>query len=338
MPRAFRKLLPILCVLYALGSVAYWLLIRYLGDRWWPATVLLFAPRWPLLLPLLVLLPLSVRRKKLSWLPLLTALFICGPLLGVGLPWRKVISKAPAGQPIRILFCNVHREELNRPAFDAYLLEVKPQVVLLQDYRSVDTTPVLRDPLWHKYRIGEIFIASQFPITHVHDLHLERIAGDDDKEVPRRFGTAASFDLQTPGGTLRVVNLHLTSPHGGLRALAHKPSKGIRRLETNSVRRQNESQQITDWLSTQSGPFVVAGDFNTPSESPIFRYFWSRYPDAFSVAGFGLGFTHLSPFSELRIDHLLTGPEVTCTDYRVGPPCGTPHRPILADLILHPGS
>jgi endonuclease/exonuclease/phosphatase family metal-dependent hydrolase len=248
------------------------------------------------------------------------------------------MSQDPAGQPLRILFCNVHREELNRDALDAYLMQSRPQVILLQDYGLPDSTPILANSSWHKYRIGEIFIASEYPIVHVHDMHLERITGDDDKDLPRRFGTAASFDLQMPAGIVHVINLHLTSPHGGLRVLVKSPHKGIHRLETNSIRRENESRQITDWLATQSGPFVVAGDFNTPAESPIFRNYWSKYPDAFLVAGFGLGFTHLSPFSELRIDHLLTGPGVTCTNYQVGPPCGTPHRPVLADLIVHPGT
>jgi len=334
--RRGKRWLAILCVAYAVGVVAFWLIIRYLGDRWWPATVLLFIPRWPILLPLLVFLPLSARLKKLFWLPLATTLFVFSQLMGLSVPWKRIISSPPAGPRVRVLFCNVHWDELNAPAFDQYLLASRPQVVLLQDFSPRDVTPALKDPHWHRYQLGQIFIASEYPIEHVHDLHLERITGVEDSTVVHRSGASACFDLQTPTGLIHVVNVHLASPHAGLRTLFRKPKDGIWRLNANSVRRWNESQVIHDWLATQTGPLIAAGDFNTPAESPIYRHFWSGYPDAFPTAGLGLGFTHLSPLSELRIDHLITGPGVTCIDYLVGPPCGTPHRPVVVDLVIRP--
>jgi endonuclease/exonuclease/phosphatase (EEP) superfamily protein YafD len=330
-------LLATLCLAYAIGVLVYWLLIRYLGDRWWPATVLLFAPRWPVLLPLLVFLPLSRRLKKLFWLPLLTTLFIFSQLMGLAIPWRRVLAQNPPGQAVRVLFCNVHGEELNSSAFDEYLQASKPQVVLLQDYSAHDATKALKDPRWHRQQIGQIFIASAYPIRHVHDFHLGRVTAPDDNIAQHRTGAAVCFDLETPAGLVHVVNLHLASPHSGLRDLFRNAmSHGASRLKSNSVRRWNESQQINDWLATQTGPLIIAGDFNTPAESPIFRHFWSKYSDAFTRAGLGLGFTHLSPLSELRIDHLVSGTGVTCVNYLVGPPCGTPHRPIVADLVIRP--
>jgi endonuclease/exonuclease/phosphatase family metal-dependent hydrolase len=195
----------------------------------------------------------------------------------------------------------------------------------------------LKNPHWHRYQLGQIFIASEFPIQHVHDLHLERIKGVEDTVVVNHSGAAVCFDLATSIGLIHVANVHLASPHGALRAVLRHPTDSTWRLEANSVRRANESQVIHDWLATQTGPLIVAGDFNTPAESPIYRYFFGAYPDAFPTAGMGLGFTHLSPLSELRIDHLFTGPGVTCIDYLVGPPCGTPHRPVVVDMVIEPG-
>ena len=46
------------CVwLYVVALLAVWLLLRFGGDRWWLATVMLFGPRWVYGLPLLLLVP-----------------------------------------------------------------------------------------------------------------------------------------------------------------------------------------------------------------------------------------------------------------------------------------
>lgn len=335
-PGRFGRRLPILCALYAMAAVGGWFVLRYLSDRWWPATVLLYFPRWPWLLPLLILLPRAARRGRKLWVaPLLTGLFILGPGMGFNIPVPRFSAPAGTGQKIRLLSFNVHRLELSVPALDSCIITSDPDVVVLQDYSGWDASPVLNGPGWNTYRLGEIFIASRFPIARVHDLHLETITGADDVAIPRRTGVAACFELDTPRGPLRVLNLHLASPHPALEMLATDPLDVPWLLGANSIRRWKESELITQWLAEHPGPPVVlAGDFNTLAESHIYRRFWSGYPDAFPETGWGYGYTHLSPLSELRIDHILTTPGVHCTDMQIGPACGSPHRPLVADLIL----
>jgi vancomycin resistance protein VanJ len=334
--RHFRNLLRWLCIAYAVGAVSHFLIIRYLGDRWWPATLLLFAPRWPLILPMGLLVPLCMRRKKLIWLPLMTGVFVVGPILGYHIPWRRAIAPPPKGAVVRVLICNVHQEELDLGAMDRYIVSADPQIILFQDWSEVDDVPALRAPGWYTYQVGEIFLATRFPILRVIDLHLEKIKGVDDIDIWRRNGIAACYDIQTPDGVIHIVNVHLSSPHTSISTIKARPGEGIWKLKANSIRRRNESIAVTQWLATQHGPLVIAGDFNTPAESPIYREYWAGYPDAFRIAGFGYGYTHLSPKSELRIDHLLMGGGVSCIDCKVGPSCGSPHRPILADLVLDP--
>lgn len=335
-PRRRNPLVPSFCLAYALGVLAFFILIRYFGDYWWPATVLLYAPRWPWLLPLFVLLPLTLRRreKKWVWLTFAAGVFVLGPLMGLSIPWRRLASPQASGEKLRVLVCNVHRAEVNPAALDAYIGQMQPQVVLLQDYSPRDAGPAFSGPGWHHYQLGEIFIATRFPLKKAHDFHLERIPASDDGDVTHRTGSAVCFDLQTASGPLHVVDLHLASPHPALRTLTRDHIKAAMRLEANSARRWRESQQISDWLATQHGPLIIAGDFNTPAESPIYRRFWWKYPDAFPTAGFGFGYTHLSWLSEMRIDHLLTSGGITCTGFQTGPDCGTPHRPMVADLII----
>ena len=333
--RLIARPLHFACILYAAAVIVTWLGFRYLADRFWPATVLLYGPRWAWLLPLLILLPLSIRRKRLWILPLLTGLFVLGPFMSFHVPWHRMASHEPQGPKIRLLTCNVHRLELNVSTLDGYIISSDPDVVVLQDYSGWDDSPVLRSG-WNVYRLGEIFVASRLPIRDAHNLDLEAITGVDDSEFPRHAGSGACFDIQTAAGIVHLLNVHLASPHTALTGLANDTGRAVWKLKANSVRRWNESQKITDFLATLHGPVIVAGDFNTLPESPNYRCFWSRYTDAFPDAGFGYGYTHYSTLSELRLDHVLYGPGIVCTACEIGPACGTPHRPMLADLVLTP--
>jgi len=66
--RLARWVVLVGCIIYllALGAATY--AIWNLGDRWWPATVLIFAPRWTLALPLILLLPAAASLSIFSWL------------------------------------------------------------------------------------------------------------------------------------------------------------------------------------------------------------------------------------------------------------------------------
>ena len=329
--------LAAMCWAYAVAAVAFWVVIRYAADRWWPATLLLFAPRWPWLLPLLLLLPLTLRkRRRLVWLPLLTMLFVLGPLLGFNIPWQRAAAPKAEGLKIRVLSCNVHRTELDLPRLEAFVQAVQPDIVALQDYSGWDDSPLLAHSQWHTYRFGEIFLASKFPIVRVRDLELEEIGGEDLMEAPHRTGAGGCFDLQTPAGILHLLDVHLASPHPAMNTLVQDPELGSMLLRTNSVRRWRESQRIRDFLAADTGPFIVAGDFNTPVESPIYRHFYRDFSDAFGTTAFGYGYTHYTAVSDLRLDHLLGGRGVRWTSCRIGPPIGTPHRPIVADAVIVP--
>ena len=62
----------ILALLYLIGLLACWGLIRFDAYGWWPVTLFLFSPRWTVALPLLVLIPLTVafrpRSEGRNWL------------------------------------------------------------------------------------------------------------------------------------------------------------------------------------------------------------------------------------------------------------------------------
>jgi endonuclease/exonuclease/phosphatase (EEP) superfamily protein YafD len=323
----------VFCVLYAVAGVFACVDFRFLADRFWPATVLLYSPRWMGLLPLLVLLPMTRRRKRLWILPLLTGLFVLGPVMNFHIPWHRFGARPIRGRPIRLLTCNVHRLELDVPKLDQYVLATQPDIVVLQDYSGWDDSPVFSSG-WNVYRLGEIFIATRYPIHDAHDLDLQSIPGVDDWDFLRHPGAAACFDLETPTGIVHVLNLHLASPHKALSSLLSDTGWAVWKLKANTARRANESQKLTDYLATLHGPVIIAGDFNTPPESPVFRWFWSSYDDAFLARGIGYGYTHYWKLSALRLDHILYSSEVRCILCQIGPECGSPHRPLVSDLVI----
>ena len=81
---------------------------------------------------------------------------------------------------------------------------------------------------------------------------------------------------------------------------------------------------------------IVAGDFNMPSDSRIYRACWAKYRNAFSDQGFGYGYTKWTPLRGsrygLRIDHVLTSDHWHVQRAWIGPDVGSDHLPILADV------
>ncbi len=89
------------------------------------------------------------------------------------------------------------------------------------------------------------------------------------------------------------------------------------------------------WASSQTGPIVIAGDFNaTPWSSP-FRRLMASADLVNSQAGFGLQPSFSSRSNLLLrvpIDHLVHSPHLEVTDRRLGPDLGSDHFPLLVDL------
>lgn len=79
----------------------------------------------------------------------------------------------------------------------------------------------------------------------------------------------------------------------------------------------------------------LAGDFNMPIESHIYREFWGEPTNAFSAAGWGLGFTKHTRWHGVRIDHILVANgEIGVVNAHVGPAFRSDHCSVVAELAL----
>lgn len=323
----------LLCWSVALGSWLYlaaalglWLLLQW-ADLFWPASLFLFAPRWLCMLPLLVLVPavLLLRRKRLL-VPLgLTAVVIAGPVTGLCVPWRTLLSADPSGMRLRVLTCNLHNSRAIDPLeLEAYVLESGADVVAFQEWPGAQASSVGVWPGWHRHAKPHLLLASQYPIRKVTEL-------GHDSYGPK--GSVTRYDLETPAGLVHFFSLHFASPREGIYEAIHDKPKGAEDVSQNSARRRQQSEYVARHANALNGPVVLVGDFNTPPESAIFREVWHGYTDAFTTAGWGWGYTFTGGRTMVRIDHILVSEGWYCSRSWVGPSVGSPHRPVFADLI-----
>jgi endonuclease/exonuclease/phosphatase (EEP) superfamily protein YafD len=312
------------CWVYLAAALGAWLLLAE-ADLWWPATFLMFSPRWLLLVPLAVLTPaaLAVRRPALGLLGV-TAVLIAGPVMGGCIPWRPLLTPTPGGPRLRVLTCNMHYLDVDPALLDDLVARDQPEVVAVQEWHKPSRKPEITGPDWHVRAIPGLFLASRYPIRRM------TVLG---RNSNRPQGLAAHYDLETPGGTVAFFSLHLASPRHELREAVLEATRVEEGVRATSDVRWEQFAHLTRALEDVRGPVVLAGDFNTPPESAIFRDLLGDYTDAFSAAGWGWGYTFSGGRTTVRIDHVLAGKGWRCLRSWVGPDVGSPHRPVLADLV-----
>jgi endonuclease/exonuclease/phosphatase (EEP) superfamily protein YafD len=301
-----------------------WALLRW-ADEWWPATLLMFGPRWVLAGPALVLVPAAVFLRRRSLVVLLVALaVILGPVMGLCLPWRSALGGPSDGDSFRVLTWNAHYRRPNGAALRQFIGEARPDLAVFQNWHTPSGPTVFSEPGWHVQRNEGMFLASRYPITAVTVVGQDSMAED---------GDVVRYELATPIGPLYLFNLHLATPRHGIQEVFNEGRQGAAGVQENSDLRERQAERLSAAAEQVAGPLLLAGDFNTPAASAIYRRYWDRYTDAFETAGWGCGYTFISRRSQVRIDHILAGPGWGCSRCWLGPDLGSPHLPVIADLV-----
>ena len=309
---------------YLVSIALLWCLLRVASDRWWPATVLLFSPRWCLLVPMVPLVFSAIVLRCRVTLPLpLTGIIIIGPVMDLCVPWRAwLITDQHRRVDLRVLTLNVHHAALTPALLANYIEQVKPDIVVLQEWLPSNRVGVFRDDRWHFIGTGDQFLASRWPADMTRDLTPEWGANT---------GEAVQYTIHTPSGPIPFLNVHFNSPHFPLSALLHGRRIGPSWLASSSVERWKEAVVIGRLATGLGGKTIIAGDFNLPCDSSAYTANLSNFADAFSTAGLGFGWTYRAHWTLTRIDHILSGAEWDCIRCRIGPDVGSPHRPVLAE-------
>ena len=342
-----------------------WLLLITTSERFLPATLLAYGPRFVMLAPFLILIPMTLVAARRALVPLTLALLVViGPIMGWRLSWRSAFTEFATSPPpgaMRVISYNAMiGVEVSR-GLRAALEDLRPDVVALQECGSALWDSVRAMPEWHSARTSGTCTLSRWPITSVDTMP----RGDFAQISALGYGGAGNAVrhlIETPYGPMVVVNVHLETARKGLYAflgknpallkvLGIKPMSSRRVLNArgtaddravlNAEIRDRESARATAWAlqGDRPIPVIVAGDFNLPVESTIFRRHWGKYVDAFEASGTGFGFTKQEgELLRIRIDHILGNayaPEPIGS--WLGPDLGSDHRMVIADLRWRTG-
>jgi endonuclease/exonuclease/phosphatase (EEP) superfamily protein YafD len=316
-------------LLYLAGIVLLVLLLSS-GVDWWPLTLLRFGPRWVVCLPLALLVPwAAVVRPRMLVALAGAAVLAVGPVLGFNVPWRRLTTVAGPRRPgLLIMTLNVERAEMrHRGLLGALIARTRPDVVALQEFSGPTDDLFPPEQGWTVRSSGGLGLATRLRVEGTAALNVV-------DPVPRRAGLRC--DARAPWGVIHLVALHLTTPRAGLKAVLARGCGGIPALKADTVLRRRMSEAAGRWVVAAGGPVLIAGDFNQPSDDPIYRGVWSAYRDGFESAGLGFGLTKYMikyiGWYGARIDHILGGAGWRFRRCWVGPDVGSDHRPVFAEV------
>ncbi|HUG27632.1 MAG TPA: endonuclease/exonuclease/phosphatase family protein, partial [Gemmatimonadales bacterium] len=330
--RLLRRWTPWACWGWLIAVVVFAVLFWWLADAHWTATLVLYGPRWPLLLPVPVLLVAAgVVDRRLLVPVLVGVLVVLGPVMGGRTGWRSLFG-VPEGTPLRIVTFNMRGGQ--NPLWQEVgprLAGLNPDLILIQECSASLGDATLLPAAWSFRHDGNLCLLSPHPVGVVQTIDVVRTQEDG------MFGLAAVYSVPLDGGTVLVGNVHLETPRRGIERFRWGGEVGG--MSLNIVLRDAGSSRISHWLTREHTAGLIAGDFNMPVESRIYRRHWSGCVNAFSQRGRGFGYTRILPKWSARIDHVLVcDPRWKVVRVFVGPDIGSDHLPVVADLVLlrHP--
>jgi len=319
----------IVVVGYALAMALVAVAVATTGDSNALGMLLLFGPRWLLVFPWLLLVPLAFRK---SWWLVLTALVGATVTLfsvsGFEVPTLSALrTGAGGGKTLRVVTYNADRSIALASRIVTDMLAWDADVIVMQDCApevraAMQTVSSVADTKYQLYSESEFCVATRLPSAL-----LERSTGS------RNAGRAFAIQVTWEGTPVDVFTVHLPSPRNALWA-ARKGSADL--LEQSVEVRSTASAAIAQWALANrgGGAVIVAGDFNLPVESRALGRDWSSLRNAFSEAGWGFGHTMFAGRHRVRIDHVLVSPAFTVRRARVLSGYPSEHQPVVVELAI----
>lgn len=261
-----------------------------------------------------LLMPLAGWQLKSRPLLILSSLLVLFNAWEI-LPWYLPHARPPASsRPIKILLANLLFSNTEVIPLRDLLQREQPDLVILQELhshhqslmRSLSRTfPHQLQPTDGATGIG---IWSRLPLTEAKALRL------GPADVP-----SLAVRLPWQGQSLFLLMSHPAAP-------VHRAAFDKRNAELAA---------IADLLGQQPGPRLLIGDLNCSPWSPYYRRLLEQTGFHDARKGFGLlptWPTDLPVPLRIPLDQVLLSPEVEVSDFRLGPPLGSDHLPVLIRL------
>jgi endonuclease/exonuclease/phosphatase (EEP) superfamily protein YafD len=342
-PKATAFLL-ILTLILGILLTAITLMNLFGADRWWFGALNLYLPQIIWVVPgVLLSLAMIMVNRRWVWAPLLCVAWAFGPVMGLCWSWQT--PPEPGQTSLRVMTCNTKFGTRNTPALFADIDRYHPDVVLLQDATRLIESPngdYFRN--WQVRYYAQYVIASRLPLEDA-EVELINFPGQAENQ------SCLQCRLKIAGTVITLYNVHFLSPRGALHllpaALKNPPFRdfAVNQLENSAASRLIQAQTLKNLLLRESGPVIVAGDFNAPEASLVLATLRDAgLHNAFTEGGRGYGYTYghfllprrfpLHHSSFIRIDHIMMTPQVRAVRCWTGTAAASDHRPVFADLVL----
>lgn len=314
-------------ILLQIVLIVGFIVVLYIGERSRWTLIALYLPRQPLIISTVgcgILVPVT-RMKR--WIrPLVAAqvvlsLVVLFPVMGfsVGLAG----SPSTPDKVFRLASYNIHygHEGRERVLDEIVAIADRADIIVLQaSFGSLTEKIAPRLPDRRIHQENEFVLISRFPIQKAEvGPHLD--TGDD---TPSMY---VKYVIDTPGGALRVFNVHPYSPRYALFYDDGTPK--------NIDHREEQILASVTAARSDPPPFILLGDTNLPPMSAVARRNFAGLRDAFEDSGFGFGYTFPVKYPWMRIDRAF-GSGVKFLDARVGPRGASDHRAIFVDAEIVP--
>lgn len=326
-PPTVKRFRPLALAQLAAANVAVLLILYVLaeciGERHWLICLFAYCPPliWTLVTILLSAAALIRRNGAalgwcgIAWLCLLV-------VLGIHIPLNR-----PAREPndLSVLTFNILAGAMGVPAIAETIRHSGAEVVVLQEADN-STNPGGPDPLpalkaalpeYTIVREGEVALVTRLPLRET-----RAIPVPDERKL--LFGV-----VEWHGKPITVAAVHLSVPTTNMFGPGTRSA-----LQRSAVQREKQTDILLAECARITGPLIVAGDFNTPPRGPLFHRLIGNRRDSFADCGFGTGWSYSAEHPMLRIDYILTTPDIRASRCFVLGDRTSDHRPVLAYLRI----
>lgn len=326
-------------------------------GAFWPVAVLGLLYPILLIFNFLLLLFWLIQRKRYVFLSLGCILLGWSHFTAfVGLHFSSPPQSNPEDQ-IRVLSYNIlnfyNQRKSERDSgirwSEAHLLDFyaqyQPDIWCIQEFtrsakyaREYPKIITQKTPLKYSYLKPEkgLAIFSRYPLSKIEMHYFSKHNSTNGYLIA---------DIDKDGQAIRVFNIHLQSNDVSRLAkrvarngqLQEKETwlqvKGILgRYRRTAAMRAAQAQEIRGRLEKSPHPIILCGDFNDVPLSHTYHRLRKGLIDGFQKRGRGLGTTFHKSIPILRIDYILSSPELEPLEYQVIPIDRSDHYPVLSVL------
>ena len=317
MTKGYARWAGALCVA-ASGVAVLLILLPYL-PAWlwiqWLVLIALYSPSW---WAIILLFPWLLGWRSITkwhWLALPFVLLSAAYFADVHMP------QPLDTQPAEFVSLSANLGNMKSAEALAQLMQQHNVDVALFQEAKPDKLSEVANAGWQVLCDAGLCIASRHMFSVEHTLSRKVIAGYGNFAIIYRLTTASTG--------ISLVNVHFETPRPALESLIHLHPDSTA-LKQRQDDRALQATLISEWAQAQSGPLIIAGDFNMPVLSPLYRRFFAPFGNAVSAKPAGvLNYTKYTRWHGIRIDHQLYAGGLQPVSSAVLTLPGADHRPVL---------